>query len=176
MRLFAALPIRHDIADLLTPLQTRVSGASWRPRENFHITLRFFGEVDHMLARELDEDIAAIPARQMKLKLKGAGWFGKNEPRALWIGVDYNETLKSLAGKCERAARRLGLPSDKRKFLPHVTLAYCHGTPVSAAEAFAAAHREFESPEFWADQFHLYSSELGNGPSRYRIEADYPLS
>ncbi|MEO0883330.1 MAG: RNA 2',3'-cyclic phosphodiesterase [Pseudomonadota bacterium] len=176
MRLFAALPIRPDIADLVVPLQKGVTGASWRPRENFHITLRFFGDVDHTLARQLDEEIAAIPARQMKLRLKGAGWFGKNEPRALWLGVDYNEALKSLAAKCERAARRSGLPSEKRKFLPHLTLAYCHGTPVPAAETFAATHAGFASSEFWVDRFHLYSSELGHGPSRYRIEADYPLN
>ncbi|MEM7006420.1 MAG: RNA 2',3'-cyclic phosphodiesterase [Pseudomonadota bacterium] len=176
MRLFAALPIRPDIADLLTPLQKDVTGASWRPRENFHVTLRFFGELDHNTARELDEEIASYSARQMKLRLKGAGWFGKNEPRALWIGVDFDESLKALSGNCERAARRLGLPRDKRKFLPHVTLAYCHGTPPAAAEKFAAAHAEFESPDFWVDRFHLYSSELGNGPSRYRIEADYPLN
>ncbi|MEM9669901.1 MAG: RNA 2',3'-cyclic phosphodiesterase [Pseudomonadota bacterium] len=175
MRLFAALPIRPDIADFLTPLQSKLPGASWRPSENFHITLRFFGEMDHTLARELDEEIAAMPAQQMKLKLKGAGWFGRNEPRSVWIGVDYNEALKSLAGNCERAARRIGLAAEKRKFLPHVTLAYCHGTPMEAAEAFTSGLAEFESPEFWADRFHLYSSELGHGPSRYRKEADYPL-
>ena len=175
LRLFAALPIRPDIADRLVLLQTGVPGASWRPRENFHITLRFFGDIDHLLAKDLDELLGSIPGRQMKLRLKGAGWFGKREPHALWAGVDYDPALSDLAGACERAARQLGLPSDKRKFLPHVTLAYCHGTTLEVAEQFAAKHTSFETPEFWVDRFHLYSSHLGHGPSRYVPEADYPL-
>ena len=175
LRLFAALPIRNDIARLLTPLQTGVQGASWRPPENFHITLRFFGEVDRAIAHELDDALGAVQGRQMKLKLVGAGWFGRREPQALWAGVSHTPALETLAGACERAARRLGLPRDKRRFLPHVTLAYCHGTPLEAAERFAEKHQRFETPEFWVDQFHLYSSQLGRGPSRYTAEADYPL-
>ncbi|MEL7128290.1 MAG: RNA 2',3'-cyclic phosphodiesterase [Pseudomonadota bacterium] len=175
LRLFAALPIRRDIADSLTPLQRHLDGASWRPLENFHITLRFFGEVDHNLARELDAALGEIRSPQMKLRLSGAGWFGKREPRAVWAGVAYDESLAALAGECERAARRLGLPIDKRRFIPHITLAYCHGTSPAAAAAFADRHATFESREFWVDRFHLYSSHFGRGPSYYLKECDYPL-
>lgn len=175
LRLFAALPIRPDIADALVPLQKGVSGASWRPRLNFHITLRFFGDVDRHLAYDLDAGLAEISAPQMKLSLAGAGWFGTREPSALWAGVAYNEALAELAGQCERAARRLGLPRDKRRFQPHVTLAYCHGTLPEEAARFADRHKDFATQAFWADRFHLYSSQLGRGPSRYTPEADYPL-
>lgn len=176
LRLFAALPIRSDIADLLTPLQKGVSGASWRPPANFHITLRFFGDIDTNLAYDLDAALGEIRAPQMKLSLAGAGWFGQREPRAVWAGVAFNEALTDLSGQCERAARRLGLPAEKRRFLPHVTLAYCHGTLPEEAARFAERRKAFVTPEFWADRFYLYSSHLGNGPSRYRVEAEYPLA
>lgn len=175
LRLFAALPIRPDIGDYLTPLQQGVSGASWRPRANFHITLRFFGDVDSNLAYDLDLALADIKAPQMKLSLAGAGWFGRREPSALWAGLAYDKRLADLAGQCERVARRLGLPVEKRKFMPHVTLAYCHGTLPEEAAKFADKNQGFSTPEFWADRFHLYSSQMGHGPSRYRAEADYPL-
>ncbi len=175
LRLFAALPIRSDIAEHLTPLQKGVAGASWRPQVNFHITLRFFGDVDRNLAYDLDAALADIRAPQMKLSLAGAGWFGRREPSTLWAGVAYEGALAELSGQCERAARRLGLPAEKRKFLPHVTLAYCHGTLPEEAARFAASHEGFSTPEFWADRFHLYSSHMGRGPSRYIAEADYPL-
>lgn len=175
LRLFAALPIRADIGDHLIPLQKGVSGASWRPRLNFHITLRFFGDVDRNFAYDLDAALAEIRAPQMKLSLAGAGWFGKREPSALWAGIAYNEELATLAGACERVSRRLGLPAEKRKFLPHVTLAYCHGTLPDEAARFAKTNQNFSTPAFWADRFHLYSSQMGQGPSRYTAEADYPL-
>lgn len=175
LRLFAALPIRPDIADHLVPLQKGVSGASWRPPVNFHITLRFFGDIDRHLAYDLDAALGEIEAPQMKLSLAGAGWFGRREPTTLWAGVAYHEPLATLAGACERAARRLGLPAEKRKFQPHVTLAYCHGTLLEEAARFADKNVEFSTPEFWADRFHLYSSHMGRGPSKYVAEADYPL-
>ena len=62
LRLFAALPVPADVTQQLTPLQNNLSGASWRPIENFHITLRFFGDVSRDLAYELDREIAEIPA------------------------------------------------------------------------------------------------------------------
>lgn len=175
-RLFAALPVPPHIAELLVPLQKGVTGASWRPPENFHVTLRFFGEVDRHLAEELDESLAEIKGRQMKLALAGGGWFGRREPTTLWAGLDPNEALASLAAACERAARRLGFPREPRRFRPHVTLAYCHGTTLAAAEAFTSGLSDFRTPEFWVDRFHLYSSHFGSGPSRYVPEADYPLA
>ena len=175
LRLFAALPIRDDIADWLAPMQGDVSGASWRPRLNFHITLQFFGDVERHKAIDLDLALADIRAPQMKLKLSGAGFFGSNQPYALWAGVAYDDALADLARQCARAARRLGLPVEKRKFIPHVTLAYCHNTPLEEALGFVRRFEHVQSAPFWADRFHLYSSRLGGGPSRYTAEADYPL-
>ncbi|MEO0983561.1 MAG: RNA 2',3'-cyclic phosphodiesterase [Pseudomonadota bacterium] len=174
-RLFAALPIPAEIADRLTPLQKGVSGASWRPRENFHITLRFFDDLAEPVARDLDEELAAIEAPQMELSLEGVGWFGRREPHALWAGVAENDALRELSSRCERAARRVGLPPERRPFRPHVTLAYCHGTRPEAAAAFVERGGALRTAPFWADVFHLYSSHMGKGPSRYVAEADYPL-
>jgi 2'-5' RNA ligase len=46
-RLFAALPVPEDLWEGLAALQDGLPGASWRPEENFHITLRFFGDLTH---------------------------------------------------------------------------------------------------------------------------------
>lgn len=174
-RLFAALDIPEEVGDALLEISQKVTGASWRPIENYHITLRFFGELDGSAARDLDDELGAISASQMQLRLKGAGWFGSSEPYSLWAGVERNDALNSLASKCERAARRIGLPKEKRPFRPHVTLAYCHGTRLHEAAVFAQKHSLFDSGLFWVDRFHLYSSWSGKGPSRYVPEAEYPL-
>lgn len=175
LRLFAALPLPEEIGDQLVPLQKNVSGASWRPQRNFHITLAFFGDVDLHLAQDLDEELAAIPTRQLELELSGMGWFGRREPHAVWARVRENEDLNTLAGLCARAGKRLGLRMEKRSYTPHVTLAYCHGTPLSAAESFVSRNAGFGSGPFWVDRFHLYSSHFGKGASQYVAEADYPM-
>ncbi len=175
LRLFAALPVPEDLSQRLKALQRGVAGASWRPAENFHITLRFFGAVDETRARALDDELAQIAMAPFEWSLSGAGWFGGAQPTALWIGIDAPEGLTALAQHCERAARRVGLPAEKRRFTPHVTLAYCHGTPAAGAAKFAERLGLFRAGPAIADRFHLYSSWLGKGPSRYVDEAEYPL-
>lgn len=175
LRLFAALPVSTDQKRELTSLQKGLIGASWRPIENFHVTLRFFGDVDRRAAEALDDEIAGIEARQFPLGLSGAGWFGRREPYSVWAGVRADDALTGLADACERAARRVGLPAEKRPYRPHVTLAYCHGTPLEDARVWTERHQDFSSGPDWADRFHLYSSHTGRGPSRYVPEADYVL-
>lgn len=176
IRLFAALPIPPEIAEQLRPLQKGLAGASWRPERNFHITLRFFGEVSYQMAKDIDQEIADIPAASLQLTLRGCGYFGKREPRSVWAKVEHSKALNSLAGACERIARRHGLPAEKRGYRPHVTLAYCHGTSPEEAIDYERQHIEFSAGPWIADRFHLYSSHFGDGPSRYIAEAEYPLS
>ncbi|MCA8901241.1 MAG: RNA 2',3'-cyclic phosphodiesterase [Hyphomonas sp.] len=175
-RLFAALPVPEDLHDGLLALQDNLPGASWRPAENFHITLRFFGEVSHSAARDLDDLLAEIRCAPFEISLEGCGWFGRREPTAVWARVRESDELRSLSAQCERAARRLGLAPDRRPFTPHVTLAYCHGTTPDDARLWTEKHHAYRSEPFWAGGFHLYSSHTAKGrASRYEAEADYIL-
>ena len=175
-RLFAALPIPEDVHPGLLEIQKGLDGARWRPAENFHITLRFFGDVSHTSARDLDELLADISTRRFKVSLEGMGWFGRREPSAVWARVRESDELRALSVQCERAARRLGLEADRRPFTPHVTLAYLHGTSLSDAKYWVEAHHTYRSPTFQAEGFHLYSSHRRkDGPNHYVAEADYIL-
>ena len=174
-RLFAALPVDPDIAPGLKALQTGLAGASWRPERNFHITLRFFGDLSHGQARDLDDLLGEIKSPALEIWLEGIGWFGRREPQSVWARVRKTDELIALASRCERAARRLGLPADRRNFTPHVTLAYLHGTTPEDVTAWAEPRHAYRSDAFWVNSFHLYSSHMGNCPSRYVAEADYVL-
>ena len=174
-RLFAALDLPDDVADLLTPLQRGLDGASWRPRENFHVTLRFFGEIDGALARDLDLDLGEIRGQPFEIALKGVGSFGGDDPHAVWAGIAADDRLKRLASACDRAARRVRLPRDRHPFRPHVTLAYLKGVRPEAAAAWCKRFDGLESEPFRVTSFSMYSSRLGKGPSRYVEEAVYPL-
>jgi 2'-5' RNA ligase len=183
MRLFAALEIPDGVADRLMPLMRGVPGAKWRPRENLHLTLCFYGDVAEPDARDLDsalEEVAQTIA-PFPLALKGAGSFGKDAPHALWMGVAESAPLRQLAAGCERAGKRLGLKLDARKFTPHVTMAYLSGAPlvgegVERVLAFERRHGLYESPGWIVPRFFLYSSfSRDNAPSIYRPEAEYPL-
>ena len=174
-RLFAALPGDPIIVPGLKALQTVLPGASWRPERNFHITLRFFGDLSHSQARDLDDLLGEIRSPALEIWLEGIGWFGRREPSSVWARVRQTDELSALAAQCERAARRLGLPADRRNFTPHVTLAYLHGTTPEDVTTWAAPRHAYRSDAFWVNSFHLYSSHRGDGPSRYVAEGDYVL-
>ena len=175
-RLFAALPVPEDLWDGLAALQDGLAGASWRPEENFHITLRFFGDLTHRQARDLDDLLGDIRCPPFEVALEGAGWFGRREPSAVWAQVRESDELSSLSARCEQAARRLGFEPDRRPFTPHVTLAYLHNAALEDTRRWVEAHHAYRSGPFTADRFHLYSSHSAKGrPSRYEAEADYVL-
>jgi 2'-5' RNA ligase len=175
LRLFAAIPMPEEIADRLVPLQRDVGGAAWRPRENFHLTLRFFGEIDEALARDLDHELGLIVEAPFEMRLKGVGSFGGKEPSALWAGIDAPPVLGRIAKACERAARRAGLEPDTRKFTPHVTLAYLGQTTDFEVAKYQTRFGAFATEAFWATHFALYSSRQTKARNAYVEEAVYPL-
>jgi 2'-5' RNA ligase len=178
LRLFAALDLPDDVADRLVAIQRGVPGAKWRPRENLHLTLRFFGEVQETVAEDLDLALeqVAVGTAPFDLALSGAGFFGKEAPHTLWIGAARNAALLTLAADCERAARDVGLKPETRKFAPHVTIAYLDGRNVERVIAFERRYALFESAAWRVDGVRLYSSWLRPGaPGLYREEAAYPF-
>lgn len=178
LRLFAALDIPDEVAERLRALMRGVPGAKWRPLENLHLTLRFFGDVAEPVARDLDAALeeAVQGMAPFELQLKGAGSFGKAEPHTLWMGVAPSEPLKRLATACDKAARLAGLAPEPRKFAPHVTMASLMGTTLDWVQAFETRLGLFQSAIWEVQSFQLYSSQTRpNAPSLYREEALYPL-
>jgi RNA 2',3'-cyclic 3'-phosphodiesterase len=176
IRLFAALPLPAPIGQALARRQAGIEGARWSPLENLHITLRFFGEVREDVAADLDAELAGVDVRPFEIALEGAGAFGDGpELHAVWAGVAESEPLHRLAGACETAARRAGLKPEKRRYKPHVTLAYLrHAEPAEVA-AWIQANNLLKSPPIAVESFALYSSRLGSEGASYRVEREYRL-
>lgn len=177
IRLFAAVPIPIEIREALSRRREGVPGARWRPPESLHLTLRFAGEVAETMADDWDAGLAALRGVAFDLRLAGAGAFNEGrEIAALWAGVEDSPALRRLARGCETAARRAGLPPDKRAWKPHVTLAYLKRADPARVAAWIQGHNLLRSPRFPVNSFGLYSSRLGTRGSSYRLERSYPLT
>ncbi|HXQ12200.1 MAG TPA: RNA 2',3'-cyclic phosphodiesterase [Caulobacteraceae bacterium] len=177
IRLFAALAIPPEIAELLARRQQGLPGARWRPPESLHITLRFFGEIIETTADDLDAELDRIAGAPLVIALEGVGSFDDSGVvRAVWAGVAPDPALERLARRCVRAARRVGLPPDTRPWRPHLTLAYLNRGEPARVAAWIEAQGLLRSPPFACSAFGLYSSRLGRGGSTYRLERSYPLA
>ena len=176
---FAALPIPDPVADEVLPLMDHVPGAHWRPRENLHVTLAFYGELDEPVIEGLDAELACLSAQGFELTLSGVGQFGRKEPTSLWLGVKDNPALRALAKACRRAGERAGAEMERRAYTPHLTLAYLKpAIDLVRLQRFEQRHSLWRSSSFSVDRFHLYSSHARKPgkANAYEIEAVYPLS
>ena len=121
-------------------------GAKWVDPGNFHLTLRFLGEIGEDAASDVDDALSRLRSRRFTLQISGTGVFGGGEsPRSLWAGVERDAELVALRDKIEQALIRIGLRPEPRKFSPHVTLARLRNPPLDKLGAFLAAHAQFRA-------------------------------
>ena len=177
MRLFVALAIPAGLKAELSGLAGGIPSARWVPPENYHLTLRFIGEVARWQAEEVDEALATIRARPFALSLRGVGTFEKGgRIHALWVGAERSDGLAHLQGKVETALQRVGLEPERRRFAPHVTLARTERAAPDKTVAFVQAHNLFRAAPVAVDSFALFSSQLGKEQAVYTPEVEYELA
>ena len=177
IRLFVALALPAAIKAQLALLAGGIPGARWVPPENYHLTLRFIGEVESWQAQDVDDALANIRARPFELSLRGLGTFEKaGRISALWVGVEKTDPLAFLQSKVETALQRIGLEPERKRFAPHVTLARTDRAAPDKLIAYVQAHNLFRAPPMPVEHFTLYSSLLGKEQAFYVPEVEYDLA
>lgn len=174
-RLFTGLEIPGDVALDLDLMRGGIIGARWIDRDSYHMTLRFIGDIDEGLAREISYELEGVEARPFQLRLSGCGAFGGNKPHTLFMGVEENAELRRLQAIHERICQVLGLPPDPRKFAPHLTLARLKDPDLHALHRFIASHNLYKSRVFEVARFVLFSSRPSRGGGPYAVEESYQL-
>jgi RNA 2',3'-cyclic 3'-phosphodiesterase len=176
-RLFTGIEIPPEIALALSSFRGGIPGARWVEPENYHITLRFIGDIDERMADDVTSILGERRQRApLSITIDGLDSFGGSKPRAVFARTAVNGELSELYGEQERLLRQVGLPPETRKFTPHITLARLKQvSPVDVAN-YIATRGHFPKLTFTADRFVLYSSRASMGGGPYIVEAAYPLS
>jgi 2'-5' RNA ligase len=175
-RLFTALEIPRDAALSLSLLRGGLPGARWIDVENYHLTLRFFGDVEGHVADEIVNALDRVRRRSFHLTLSGVGAFGSKKPHALWAGAMASPDLNALQSEIERIGQRLGLPADARKFMPHVTIARLRNVSPAEVAIYLSARGTFRTAPFRVSRFVLMSSKDSVGGGPYVVEETWPLT
>jgi len=150
-------------------------GARWLEAEDYHVTLRFIGDVDGRAAHDIAETLGDIRRPKALVRFEGLSWFGGDKPRAIIARVKQDPALMDLQAEQERRLRRIGLEPETRKFIPHVTLARLRGVAQHAVADYLAARGALQAEPFTAERFALFSARDGTGGGPYVVEAAYPL-
>ena len=175
-RLFTGLEIPDDIVQPLSMLRGGLPGARWIDPENYHLTLRFVGDVDDAVAREITFMLGKVRRAGFELRIDGLSSFGGRKPRAVVATVAPSQAVMELQAEHERLIQRIGIEPEGRKYTPHITLARLRDTSSQQVAEYLSARGAFRSPPFTVSGFVLFSSRASVGGGPYVVEAAYPLA
>ena len=175
-RLFTGLEIPPHVAQSLAMMRGGLPGARWIDSENYHLTLRFIGDIDDALAHEIAGMLGRVRRMSFPLRLDGLSSFGGRKPRAVVAAVAPIAPLMELQAEHERLLQRLGLEPEGRKYTPHVTLARLRDSSSQQVADYLAARGHYRSLSFAVSRFVLFSSRASVGGGPYIVEAAYPLA
>jgi len=174
VRLFVALDfpdaIRSAIRELVAHLQPLAKDARWTRVEGMHVTLKFIGQIDPERCERIIAALAGIQAdAPVDLRFQGVGFFpSERRPRVFWCGIEASPNLRELVADIERTLVPLGIPAEKREFVPHLTLSR-FDSPHGLGQLVERSHelRSLDLGRTQQEQFHLFESVLKRSGAEY---------
>ncbi|KPL53739.1 RNA 2',3'-cyclic phosphodiesterase [Prosthecomicrobium hirschii] len=174
-RLFTGLEIPADLALTLTELRGGLPGATWIDPENYHVTLRFIGDVDERIADEIADALARVRRPAFDVRIRGIDYFGGRQPHSVFAKVEPTPALMELQAEHERIMQRLGLDPEGRKYHPHITIARVKGAQARDVAHWLDVRGGFPGGRFRAERAVLFSSRASKGGGPYIVEDEYPF-
>lgn len=184
MRLFIGIQApekqKRSIEKAIQELRLALPNARWVPRENWHVTLKFLGEVSDERVSEITEIGTKSASRtpQFDSHLTEIGSFPtKTRTRVLWVGlVDPDRVMAHLAARLEKKLGKAGFRQESRDLHPHLTLARLR-VPERIADVIEE-HGPYalDRSPFLVKDVVLFRSHIGRGGARYEALGAWPLS
>lgn len=173
MRLFIAIPLaphlKTALARIQAALHTRGVQGNFTPEENLHLTLAFIGEYPD--PEPVLEALASVPVHPFPLTLDGLGAFHQ----VWWAGIRENPELDAYVKRLRYALAEAGIPYDRKRFSPHITLV--RKPAGRGEEALGGLH--FEGESMTVERISLFRSDRGKRGMIYTevgsIQAPTPL-
>ena len=188
-RLFIAIPLPEAVKTEVEKAQMELRRAvpdpcvRWTRRDQFHLTLKFLGQVTGERLDALEKALNGVCSRFPALHLRAGslGFFPDHRlPRVIWVGVrDQRDELPVLQGAIETAVADFTQERPEARFNGHVTLGRVKGISRAQAELLAKpalALADKSLGEWTANQVELIRSELGSGGARYTTLTAFQLA
>lgn len=178
MRLFTALDLTAAVRERIAAHRTPDAlDARWTPPVQYHVTLRFIGEVGPETAARYDDvlgDVAARPAECIPYGLDVLP--SRRNPNVLIVGLKRTDALLSVYRAVSNALEDAGLEPESRTYRPHVTLARLDDCAPEPLHRYLEEHDARGLPSFTTRQFHLYESTLTPDGAVHNRRASYELT
>lgn len=189
MRTFIAIDFPDDILEKIAKIisflrsQTPEKALKWVDKDNLHMTLKFIGEI----REDSLPDIQSLMTRALqghdffKISIGRLGMYpNHNNPRVVWLGITAEETLFTIQRKLDLTLQDAGIPSEKRAYSPHLTIARLRrDMDPTATRLIGETLSQFkvDSPgSVLVRQILLYQSQLTSSGPIYSPLLTFPLN
>jgi len=184
MRLFAAIPVPDVVKDYAWEIKNKLESGlydiKWVEYENYHLTLKFLGEVEDNRVPAIKDrlQMAAEAVPSFKLFFSGLGFFPhRNRPRVLWLGTK-GELAKAefLGERIDTYLQEIGFEEEKKRSF-HLTLGRLRSDKNQQKLLQQASRLNEISPTLPVTirEFYLMESQLFSGGPKYIIQEKYEL-
>jgi 2'-5' RNA ligase len=175
MRVFIAIELPNEVKAALAALQTDLrqtrADVTWTKPDNFHLTLKFLGEVAAASLPDITNACvdAATSAPPFSLQVKDTGVFPNvRQPKVLWVGLAGElEKLQSLHRTLDAKLHALGFEKETRSFNPHLTLGRVKSRTNEAAVTAKLLMTELPELSFAVAELVVMQSQLHAAGSIY---------
>ena len=169
MRCFIAISLpderKAEISGIQERMKTAGADLSWTRQEGMHLTLKFLGEVEEKRIPKIERslDMAVDGITTFTLSVSGMGIFPDlRSPRVVWIGLkEEGNNLIKLHKGVEEELKKIGFPSEERRFTPHITLGRIRSNRnIEKLLKLIDAEKGIDTGGFEVSEIHLIKSEL----------------
>ena len=182
-RLFIGTGLPNVYRKVLTPLTARLStltdaNINWSKPDTWHLTLKFLGETEEARIPAVKAALGAVDFSAFPLRARGAGAFpDARRPKVLWLGLaEGGEQAATLAGAIEDALAAIGIPRERKRFRPHLTLGRVRKPAPGDWDTLLKTAGATEWPPFTVSRFALWQSTLTPEGAIHTPLAEFPAS
>ncbi len=178
--MFLGIEIPEHIQEEVKRCQFGLSSAKWVKKENLHLTLQFFGNLNIDQIYLLRQILKEVKMESFLMKLLQPNVF-YNKQKVLWLKgepenkiIELRKYILKILSKND-VFQNLYHQFKKEKFLPHVTIARMNVVNHQKLNEYLITYEDFNTNEFLVDNFILYSSTLLPDGAQYTKEEVYNL-
>lgn len=171
VRLFIAASLPEGWIENLIQAQAHLRKHSERisltQTQNLHLTLRFIGEIAKKKLPSLRDYLESwVLPEAFPIKFSDYGRFQRGQEQLIYAELESSQSLTELANSLAGFPQELGIPIEKRRFKPHVTLA----RRAFLKQDFETLKKELprDYPEETLQKLTLFQSEFTQTGMRYR--------
>ena len=128
MRTFIAIELEEEVKDHLAEVQAETQKlcrrGNFTPKDNFHLTLHFLGEIEEDDIEYLQDAMyeTARRNRPFTLTLDKIGFFPRGNKGIMWAGLERSTDMQRLFRTLEKSLEQQGFARERKGLSPHITL------------------------------------------------------